>query len=84
MMMETGENDQAVVKELRKFCFQEGNGSYSGSDERFCKVQCLQVSRRLCCCLVQRRIQNQVVEMKKKALFQMSKRLANLKRIVTE
>lgn len=54
--MEMAENDQAVVKEPVKFHFQESNGSYSGSDERFCKGQSLQVSRCLCCCLVQRRI----------------------------
>lgn len=51
--METAEND---VKEPMKFRFQESNESYSGSDEQFCKGQSLQVSRYLCCCLVQRRI----------------------------
>lgn len=82
--MKTAENDQAVVKEERTLCFQESNGSYSGSRERFCKHQCLQVSRRLYCCLVQRRIQSQLVEMRKrKVLFQLSKGLANPKRIVT-
>lgn len=82
--MKRAENDQAVVKEVRTLYSQESNGSYSGSGERFCKHRCLQVSRRLYCCLVQRRIQSQLVEMKKrKVLFQMSKGLANPKHIVT-
>jgi len=84
-MTKTVENDQAVLKEVRTLCFQESNGSYSGSGQRFCKHQCLQVSICLYCRLLQRRIQSQLVETKKrKVLFQMSKGLANPKRIVTE